>query len=809
MKFWIDFKYAVRLLLKKPSFTALTVAVMACGLGICIYMFTFINVTTFKPLDFKNGDRMVVIDISINGVLYNGGSITYANFQDVKQQSTSFSMFGAMQQDIVTVSGGDHAVSYRGTYSEPELFDYTSTLPIKGRLFNTNDDTPGANPVAVIGYDMWQNYFTGRADVIGQRIEVNGNQTEVIGVMPQDYLFPRSSQLWLPIQFDETQYTRSDGPLVEIYALLKPDVSIKQANDEIGQIMKRINQQYPELNKDEILVANTFMLSMMGNGTKPIMVVMLIAVAFVLLLACTNVANLLYARTTERAKETAIRVALGAPQSRLIMQMLWESLIICSFGGLFALLMAAFALETTNHTLASFINGRPPFWWNIQLDASLVIITIVLTLVTALITGILPALKIIKGDFNAILRDGTRGAQSRKAKKTSQLLVIVEVALSICLLTAASMMTVAVNMAKDANYGAKTTNMLTARINLPKVDYDTDEKKLAYFQTALSEIAQIPGVTAATAISSTPGQNSAYRPVEPEGFEIVKDAPAPRVNSLSAMPGALKVFEVPLISGRYFSQSDDMNSEKVAIVTESFVKKFWPNESHVLGKRIKWTDEEDAQWYRVVGVVGHVLHGQPFVDFKYRPSVYRSNLQMAYDRLTLVAKTTSDASKLMTPMIKAIDTVDGNVAAFLIKTIEQLVSRNTAGISFVIKLFMIFGICATVLAASGIYALMSNAISQRTQELGVRRALGSTDRQVVKMLMKQGLWQLLIGAVVGLPLAFAFSGIIINLIGVQSMSLYLVFAVIPLLIATVVMLATYIPAARVVRLEPNVALRCE
>ncbi|MFT4927270.1 MAG: putative permease [Phenylobacterium sp.] len=821
MKFWIDFKYALRLLMKKPSFTALTVGVMACGLGICLYMFTFINVVMFKPLDFNNGERMVVVDIDINGVLHNGGQVKYINYQDVKQQSSSFSMLGAMQRGIVTVSGGEVAASYNAVYAQPELFTYTATLPIKGRLFNQNDDIPGANLVAVIGYELWQNYFIGRQDIVGQTVEVDGKKTEIIGVMPQGYLFPRASQLWLPIQFDPSQYTRAQSPQVTVYGLLKPGVSATQANSEMRQIMKRVNQQYPEFNKDESLVANTFMASIMGARSEPMMMIMMVAVGLVLLLACTNVANLLYARSNERAKETAIRVALGAPQSRLVMQMLWESLIICSIGGVFALLMAAWALETTNHILPTFINGRAPFWWNIQLDGSLILTTIALTLLTALFTGLLPALKIIKGDFNAVLRDGTRGAPSRKAKKTSQFLVVFEVALSICLLTAASMMTVAVKMANNIDYGAKTTNMLTAQIALPEASYDTAEKRIQYFQTAIAQINQIPGVAGVTAISSTPAENGGYRAVQPEGFEMVKDSPTPRANTISAMPGALALFEIPLLSGRYFNASDNQDSDKVAIVSDSFAAKFWPSSgnhdantfNNAIGKRVKWADDKDQQWYRVIGVVGHVIHGQPFADFKYRTTIYRSNLQQGYGYMTLVAKanptTHADASRLLKPMLQGIDAVDGSVPAFQVKTIEKVVSRNTAGINFMINLFMIFGLCATVLAGSGIYALMSNAISQRTQELGIRRALGSTDIMVIKMLMKQGIWQLLIGTVMGLPLAFLFSGIILDLIDITDGSIYLVFAAVPLFIATVVLLATYIPAARVVRLEPNVALRYE
>lgn len=809
MNFLIDLKYALRLLLKKPGFTGLTVAVMACGLGLCIYMFSFIYTTMFKPLPFENGERMVVIEKEINGTLHNGAQVQFSHYSDVKAQQSSFELMGAMQQDILNVSGGDNATSYRGVYSEPVMFEFAKVTPLKGRLFNQNDDTPGAAPVAVIGYDMWQNYFAGREDIVGRTLFVEGIKTEIIGVMPPKYLFPRSSQLWLPIKFEPHKYQRDTGPRVQAYGLLKPGVDREQANIDMAQIIKRSNALYPEHNTGESVVANTFMASMMGSDAITVMIVMLIAVAFVLLLACVNVANLLYARSTQRANETAIRVALGAPESRLIMQMLWESLIICSLGGVFALLMSAYGIEVTNQIMPSFISGRPPFWWEIAVDVQLVWLTLGLTLVTALITGMLPARKIINGDFNAVLRDGTRGALSKKAKRVGQILVIFEVSLSVALLTAAIVMTVMVNTAMNLDYGARTTGMLTARIGLSPEHYGTPQKRLTYIRNLETELKNIPGVQGVALTNALPAQNGSYRAVQPEGFEVAKDAIPPRAITVDIMPGAMKVLEYRLSQGRFFSSSDDKNSEDVVIVTESFAQKAWPGESDVLGKRLKWADVENPKWYRVVGVVGNIVHGQPFADFKHRPSVYRSNLQNPRYSMTMALRTEGDPNKLRAQLIRAIDSVDGSVPAFRVKTIEQVVSRNTAGINFINQLFMLFGICATVLAASGIYALMSNAIEQRTQEFGVRRALGSTDSEVVGMLLKQGVVQMLIGTLIGLPLAFLFGKVLLGLMGVDTWQVYAVYVYIPVFIAFVVLLATYIPARRVVRLQPNVALRYE
>lgn len=809
MNFTIDLRYAFRLLLNKPGFSALTIAVMACGLGLCIYMYSFLYAIMFKPLPFENGERMVMVDKQVDGVLHNGAQVKFDYYQDVKRQTTSFELFSAMAQYTLTISGGDNAANYLGVYSHSDIFEFTQVKPIMGRAFNQADDTPGASAVALIGYDLWQGYFAGREDILGHQFYVEGEKTEVIGVMPKDFLFPRANQLWLPIKLQPQKYQRGSGPSLQVYGLLKQGVDIDQANQEMAQIIDQTNREYPEYNTGEQLVAITFMHSAMGNGIMPIVIMKLVAVTLVLLLACVNVANLLYARSTERAKETAIRVALGAPQSRLILQMMWESLIICTIGGTFALLMAAYGLEVTSRILPSFLSGRAPFWWHIQIDGSQVLFTVVLTLVTAFITGILPALKIINGDFNAILRDGTRGAISRNAKKAAQLLVIFEVTLSVGLLTAAVVMTKAAQSAVETDYGAKTSQMLTAEVSLPQSSYDQPEQRLSYYNKLLAELNNIAGVQGVGLTTALPAQNGRYRAVMPEGFELTNDNRAPMAVAVDVMPGTMEMMHYKRLKGRFFTASDNSQSEAVVIVTQSFADKAWPSQQNILGKRLKWAGNNDDKWYRVVGVIDNVIHGQPFADFKYRPSVYRSFLQTApyYGRVALA--TDGDPNQLRQALVSAFDHVDGLVPAYRIKTIEQVLERNTAAIGFVIKLFMLFGIIATVLAASGIYALMSQTIGQRTQELGVRRALGATDDNVIHMLLKQGLVQLLIGTLVGLPLAYLFGTSIMALIGVDDWQIYAVFAYVPLFIAAVVILATYLPARKAVAVEPNVALRYE
>lgn len=809
MNFWLDLKYALRLLSKNPGFTGLTTAVMACGLGLCVFMFSVIYTTYLRPLPFDDGERMVVIDARQGGVVYNGGSMSINDYLDLKAQAQSYDKLGIYTTMTANVSGGDKAVRYEAVKAEPDFFRFIGATPLMGRLFNADDNQPGANPVAVIGYDMWQNYFGGRENILGYQFLNNGKQTEVVGVMPENFLFPVNNNLWMPLQIEIEALERNEGPTVAIFGLLKPGVTVEQANFEAAEIMKRLEHQYPETNSGTSAKVSTFMESFMGDGTRPILTVMIVAVLFVLLLACSNVANLLLARANERAKETAIRVALGAPQGRLVMQMMWESLLICTLGGIFGLLIAAWGLEVTNAILPSFVPDKPPFWWEIQLDVTIVQWMLMLVIVTALVTGLLPAWKTVNGNINDVLRDGTRGAQSRKSGRLSRALVMFEVALSCTLLTVSAMLAYAVNDAMDADYGADIEGIMTARVGLPTVDYPEEAQREVFYQALLTEMAQMPGVTGVGAASGVPGNYTPFRSIEIEGFETRKDGGYPRANSSNVYPGTLETLGVDLLQGRLFAASDDRESENVVVVSQSFVKKHFNGETDVIGKRLRWVDDEEPQWFRIIGVVKHVIHGQPFAPGKYRASVYRPYLQSGGRFLTVIAKTQGDPQVLIKPLTAALASVDANVPAYYVKSMEQITHRNTAGMKFVSGLFNIFAAAALVLAASGIYGVMSNAINQRTQELGVRRALGASDESVVMLLMKQGWWQLLAGTVVGLPIAYFLGNQVVGIIGVESSMIYLAFVAIPLVITLVVSMATLMPARKAIGLEPSAALRYE
>jgi len=807
MKWFFDIKYAYRMLLKNPGFTSLTVSVMAAGLGLCVFMLAFISSILTRPLPFEQGEQMHMIELEYDGIHYNGGSIMYPDYLTIKEESNSYSDIGAYYTATANLSNGDRAQRYSSVVTEVNMFSFTSTSPILGRDFTKNDAMSGAEPVTVIGYDIWQNYFNGDQSIVGQSVKINGVDTLIVGVMPQGYLFPMSAQLWQPLTEDTTRVKRSEAAHMAIYVKKKPEISIEQANQEVKGIMSKIAQQYPETNSKSSAYVTTFQKWMMGDGTDMIIGLMLTAVSFVLVLACVNVGNLLFARANERAKETAIRVALGAPRARLIMQMMWESVFICSLGGLFGLFLAAWSLELLETILPQMLPISVPFWWVFSLDSELIIQSIIIILITALVTGILPAWKMSSSDFNAVLRDGTRGAMGKKAGRVNRILVIVEVALSCILLSLSGVLFVVLQEINNSDFGANTDNKLTARIGLPKVNYQEDNKRIEYFQRLITKLSTIPGVNKAGAVSGLPGNGNGYRAFQPEGYEVNENQ-YPRTGQGVTYIGSMQAMEMKLLEGRYFDSRDRADSLPVAVITESMAKKYWPTGS-ALGKRFKYVDGEDQPWLTVVGVINHVIQGQPFSNMKYRTTAYLPYTQQSRRFMSVFVDTQGNPEQYHEALISAVASIDPEVPAYSISTLTERLKRSTGGMNFVRDLFAVFAVCALLLASSGIYGVLANSTSRRTQEIGIRRAIGASDEKVLSMLMKQGWFQLVIGLVFGLPIGYLASQGVVQMLGPDTNNYTIVFAIIPVIISLVVTIATFIPAKRAIKMEPCSALRYE
>ncbi|OSN06232.1 hypothetical protein AU512_15235 [Lonsdalea iberica] len=365
MSMIFDLRYACRLLLKRPGFSVFTMLIMAIGLGMCIYMYSVINGLVLKPLPFHDAERMVVISPSINGVRLGDSPISYMDFMDLKAKSQRLEQLGYYYGDVANISLDGQASRYIAIRSEPDLFSFTDVQPELGRIYNEQDTGEGANPVAVISHEMWQNYFGGRQDILNQSFIVNGISTRIIGVMPEGFAFPMNNQIWQPSTLNPQRITVENAPSIQTFGKIKPGFSAEDVDAELKNIMDARAQQFPEINRGRSAFVITFMDSFMGEDSKPIFLIMLLAVGLVLLLACCNVGNMLLVRAIERSKETAIRIAHGAPPLRVVLQMMWESAIICCMGGVIGLLLAGWGLSLTNKLIVRVVPDQPPFWWHL------------------------------------------------------------------------------------------------------------------------------------------------------------------------------------------------------------------------------------------------------------------------------------------------------------------------------------------------------------------------------------------------------------------------------------------------------------
>ncbi|WJY13503.1 ADOP family duplicated permease [Pectobacteriaceae bacterium CE90] len=803
-----DFRYACRLLLKRPGFSLFTILIMAVGLGLCIYMYSIINSLVLKPLPFKDGDRMVMISPSINDVRLGDSPISFMDYLDIKAHSTRLEQVGYYYGDVANINLDGQASRYIAIRSGPDFFPFTGVQAAKGRLFNQQDAGEGANPVAVIGYALWQNYFGGRQDILAQSLLVNGVSTQIIGVMPKGYAFPMNNQIWLPTTLNPAHITVENAPKVQVFAKIKPGFTLADVDVELKNIMAGREQRFPEINGGHSAFAITFMDSFMGEDSKPIFLVMLLAVLLVLLLACCNVGNMLLVRAIERSKETAIRVAHGAPPLRVVMQMMWESVILCCAGGIVGLLLAGWGISLTGSLITSVVPDKPPFWWQLGIDTDVVVKALILVVIASIITGALPAWKIVHSNVNDALRDGTRGAQSRNSSRISRGLVIFEVALSSSVLCVGVLLALVVAQAAKIDYGVDSHNVWTAKVSLPPINYPDDVSKVNFFNRLVNDLKTQPGVVQAGLMSRLPGEFTSASSIELEGSSFTRSNrnQFPRANDVVVYPSTLSALGIMPEEGRLLTQNDDAQSQKVVVITRSFAQRYWPNEKDVVGKRIRWIDGEDHAWYTVVGVIPHVIQGRPFGHSQWMPSVYRSMLQVPQEQISVVV-TGVPHENLSNVIRHAVSSIDAQLPVYQEKTLQEVIDRNTSGLSYISILFNIFGIMAVLLAGSGIYGVMAKTINQRYQEFGTRRALGATRGDIIALIMRQGWWQLVLGLVISVPVIGAISPMILVTFGYPGIGMMMLFSITSLMIGLVVTFAILLPAKRAVQTSPMDALR--
>ncbi|MDP3774920.1 MAG: ABC transporter permease, partial [Gemmatimonadales bacterium] len=693
---------------------------------------------------------------------------------------------------------------YQGAFISPSAFRMVRVPAMLGRAFTEDEARPDAPGVILLGYNVWKNRFASDRSIVGRSVRANGQTVTVIGVMPEGFKFPMAEELWLPLRLDPIRLKRGDGQSLEVFGRLKPGVSEDRAMLEFTTIARRLAEQYPETNKGVGAVMKPYTEEYIGEEPRALLFTMLGAVFAVLLIACSNVANLLLARAAVRTKEVAIRTALGASRWRVVSQLLAEALVLSAVGAVMGIGIAWVGTTLFNNAIA---DTQPPFWIDIRLDGTVLLFVSAITLVSTLIAGTLPALQATGANVNEVLKDESRGSSSFRLGKFSKGLVVAEIALSCGLLVAAGLMVKSVVKLKTFDYGVSTRDVFTARIGLFEAAYPDSLKRQQFWSGLVQRLESKPGVRGVALTSRLPALETGTEYVAIEGKAYATERDYPEARTAVITPSYFQTFGAGIAQGRDFTTADDGAAQAVTIVNQSFAGRFFPGESAV-GRRFR-TGRKDSQapWLNVIGVVPDLsMHGTDSSTFQgfYVPLAQRDA------RFISVAIRAQGDPMAMAPMVRAeVAAMDPDLPIYFVMTAQQQIDQNTWFYGVFGTLFMVFGFAALFLATVGVYGVMSFAVSRRTQEVGVRMALGADAGDVLRLFLKQGAIQVGTGVTIGLGLAFLLSRMLRIILFRVEPTDPVMFGAITIVLAATGLLACFIPARRATRVDPMVALRYE
>jgi putative ABC transport system permease protein len=800
-----DVRYAIRMLAKRPAFTAVAVLALTLGIGANTAIFSVVNAVLLRPLPYPHPERLMLLW----GVRDDRGHLnaSYPDFADFRDQSQTLDYVAAYQPTGILLTGGDEPEALQGSLVSADMFPLLGASPALGRAFTREEDKPGAPRVVVISNGLWNRRFASDADIIGKEIFLSARPYTVIGVMPPGFKFPADvSKTEFLLPFAPTNadiLTRRGSHSFYIAARLKSGVTIEEAKSEVATIAGRMAESYPDTNARRSATLAP-MHDDLVSDVRPSLLILLAAVAFVLLIACANVANLLLARAAARQKEIAIRTAVGASRLRIIRQLLTESLLLSLLGGAGGMLVAMWGVDL----LISASPGNIPRLKEITLDGRVLAFTLLVSMLTGLIFGIAPALGASKPDLNEVLKEGGRsGGESARRASLRNLLVISEVAICLVLLIGAGLLIKSFVRLLEINPGFNPEGVVTVNLAPPRAKYPQPEQARAFFQQVIERAKELPGVESASLVNMLPleGSNQSIT-FRVEGRPIPAPGTDPVGNFRNISPDYFRTMQIPLLRGRAPSEGDTKDTPHVIVINESLARDYFPDEDPI-GKRILIGDD-DPPPREIIGIVGDIRHDA--LDKEAVPEYYISYLQNPERYLYLVARMPSvEAASAGTLLRGAIKQVENGLYIPNIETMEQLRAGSIAGQRFNMLLLGVFAAVALVLAAVGIYGVMSYSVSQRTREIGVRMALGAQQKDVLRLVVGHGMLLALGGVAIGLVASFFLTRLMLSLLYGVSATDPVTFAVISLILTGVALVACFVPARRATKVDPCVALRYE
>jgi putative ABC transport system permease protein len=799
-----DIRYAVRTLLHNPGFAALTIVCLALGIGVNSTIFSVVDTVAIRPLPFHDPDRLVGLYTTHQANGIDRGNVSYRDLQDWKARTRAFAEIAAVSGRSLTLADTDEPERFTGATITANMFPMLGIQPILGRQIRPEEDTPGGPRVLMLSHGVWQRRYAGDPSVIGRTITVNGNPHTVIAVMPPKFQFPERAQLWIaqaPIEHTSARAARN----LEVIARLKPGFSLDDARRDI----KTAGDQLAREERDDqgwSATAGNLRDEMVPSDIRLIVMTMMGAVTLVLLIACANVANLLLARATVRQREMSVRAALGAGRGRIVRQLLTESLLIAVASAPLGVAIAYVGLQWLTASIPP--DNQAPYYIDWSMNPRIIVYTVVIALVTGIVFGLVPALQAARTNLQDSLKDrGVSAGGSRNRMRTA--LVVIEIALSLVLLVGASLFVRSFLNLQDARAGVETAPLMTLRFYMPGDQYESPDAMIRRVDDIVRRVEALPGVVSAMASNMVPlsggGSGGA---VVPEGVAMTPGE-EPNVSYYAVTPHLLRTLNVPLVAGRDFTDAEGQGRSRVAIVNGVFGKRLWPKRTDFVGQRFRLLDDKENQWITVIGVVGDfrlfsVRDGKPspyaFVSYPYEATRNTG--------LTIRVAGGSPAA-ITTAVRQEIHKSDPTLPIFNVQTGEQARFNTFWQFRLFGWMFSIFGVIALLLASIGVYGVLSYAVSQRTQEIGVRMALGASRQNVFALIVSHGARMAGLGILCGVVGAFGVTRVVKSLLYNVSATDPLSFVATAAFLAVVAILASYVPARRATGVDPMIALRAE
>lgn len=798
-----DLRFACRLLLKNPGFTLIAVLALGIGIGLSTAIFNAYSAIKLRPIPhLVDEDNIVFVNpYDVRRGNANLG-MSMPDFADLREQSKKLEGWTVVQNRTVIFGGGEKPERLLGAGLSAVGLQMLGAPPLRGRHFRTDEEKPGATPVAILGYGIWQSRFGGRDDVIGQSVVLNGVPTEIVGVMPEGFRFPEFADIWVPFALDLAAGQRGAFNF-PCYARLKPGVTMDEANAELATLAANLARQHKDSHENISFRLRTLR-GQAQQGAGDHVKLLLGAVVFVLLIACANVANLLLAKAATRTQEIAIRTSLGASRRRIVRQVLTESVLLGLLGGACGLVIGIVA----NRLMLRAIPVELPFWMRFDFDWRIFSFTAVAAVGSAIVFGLFPALQVSRSTANQ-LKDGGRGSTGgRGAHRTRNSLVVTQVAMALLLLIGAGLMIRSYLRMQGADTGFDPKGVLTFRLGLPQTQFKDREVVRNFFNQLDARLEQVPGVEAAAAASVLPRNG-----LETRAFAI-EGQPRPKSRQESPFgvyhyvsPGYPAALSIPLLQGRFFNAGDRAGSPKVVVIDRAFAEK-WFADKEPIGQRINFGNYDRAEdWATIVGIIGTVP--QRLEEESPKFNFYAPAAQQDFNFVNYVVRVKGDPTTFVPQIQAAILSLQADIPIYNVLTMEQSLAQANWDRKFFGQLFSTFGASALFLAALGIYGVMAFTVTQRTAEIGIRMALGAQRGDVLRLIGRQGFRLVALGLAIGLVAAFGLTRFMANFLYGVSPSDPLTYTTLSLTLALVGLVACWLPARRATKVDPMIALRAE